>query len=82
MEDMSETRKENLEVSFARLEEKHNSLAREVNEIKTNHLAHIASDIKGLQISQTKTNLKIAYWSGGVGVGLAILQIALSLWKK
>lgn len=50
-----------VEQRLTRVEEK-------VNEIATNHLSHIAADIKELQEGQKGTNLKIAYWTGGATV--------------
>lgn len=64
-----------IKVDIARLEEKNNSLNEKVDEIKNNHLAHIAADIKDLTQAQIKTNLKIAYWSGGVAVVVIIVQV-------
>lgn len=45
-------------------------LQKDVSDIKNNHLEHIYDRIGSLE-------RKIAYWAGGVGVGLAILQILL-----
>ena len=68
---------EKIEVTVARLEEKQAALAGQVSEIKDNHLVHISEDIRDLQAGQTKTDLKIAYWSGSIGAVLAVLQIIL-----
>ena len=69
---------EELNIGLARLQENHQSLSRLVYEIKDNHLVHLKEDVEELRSGQKKTDLKIAYWTGGVGVVLAIVQIIIS----
>ena len=49
----------------------------DIGEIKNNHLAHLAEDIRELKDGLTSTNLKIAKWSGGGVVILSLIQILL-----
>lgn len=63
-----------IKVDIARLEEKNNSLNEKVDEIKNNHLAHIAADIKGVNDKVDRLSLKIAYWTGGLLVATSMIQ--------
>lgn len=62
--------KESVEIKVARLEV-------QVDEIKNNHLVHLAADVKEIQKAQAKTDLKIAYWSGGIGVVVILAEILI-----
>ena len=59
------------------MEEKHEALSDVVYEIKDNHLVHLADDIKEIRKEVGKLGLKIAYWSGGIGVASAVVQYLL-----
>jgi len=57
-----------------RVEEKLDALSNVVFEIKNNHLAHIADDIKKLQLGIFGIDKKLAMYSGGIVVVMWILD--------
>ena len=60
--------KQNVEVAV--LEERVNNVIEKLDNIIDNDLPHIKKEIVGLR-------LKIAYWSGGVGVLVILTQVIL-----
>lgn len=57
-----------------RVEEGLKSLSTTVDEIKNNHLAHLAIDIKEVRESIGSINGKLAMWSGGIVAAVWILE--------
>lgn len=45
-----------------------------VNEIKDNHLVHIATQIETIQTNVGNLNVKLAMWSGGIVVAVWIME--------
>ena len=45
-----------------------------LNEVATNHLPHLSEDIKKLERTIGKINVKLGYWSGGIVVAVWLLE--------
>lgn len=56
----------NYERRIATLEANHQEAMNIINEIKSNHLVHLASDIKDLTGKVDEISLKIARWGGAI----------------
>ena len=73
--------KESIEVTAARLDERQIAMGKTIDDIKNNHLVHIANDIIELQKGQDKINNRLAYWGGGIAVIIFIMEL-ISIYKK
>lgn len=59
---------------IVRHDEKLDAIQADINTIMTNHLVHIASDIKEISESIGRINVKLALWSGGIVVVVWMLE--------
>lgn len=57
-----------------RSEEKLDALSKVVYEIKDNHIAHLSTDLSELKKSVSKISNRLALWSGGIMVGVWIIE--------
>ena len=53
-----------------------------VDKIMTNHLPHLQAGLTELQVGLNRIDNKLAYWSGGIIVAMAILQFATQFLSK
>lgn len=71
------TYKLSVENRVSTLEANHQELKDDINEIKTNHLEHLSSDIKELKNDVQAIKIQIARWGGAILVIIPIGQIII-----
>lgn len=59
---------------IVRHDEKLDAIQADINTIMTNHLVHIAADIKEVRDSMGGINVKFALFSGGIIVAVWVLE--------
>lgn len=66
---------------IATLEANHAELYKSVEEIKTNHLAHLSQDVAEVKDGINNLRVTMAKWTGGLAVAVTLVQLLLKYAK-